>query len=146
MTARILAADDNQANLDLMSTVLSVWGYDVTTACDGVEALEKLDVSLPDLVLLDIEMPGVDGCEVCRHIKDHSAMRHIPVILVSGRADIADCAWKAGADGFLSKPYSLDELHRQVDSLLEPCAGLAVAIVGNLMPSRGSAATASLPA
>ena len=127
MATRILAADDNEGALDLMTTLLSVWGYKVTTACDGVEALQKLKDSLPDLVILDIEMPGVDGCLVCRNIKGDSGMRHIPVILVSGRADIADCAWKAGADGYLSKPYSLDDLHQQVESLLRPYEAHATA-------------------
>jgi twitching motility two-component system response regulator PilH len=115
---RILVTDDNASARELLTCVLESRGYQVTTACDGSEALQEMKVSLPDLILLDIEMPGMNGCEVCSRVKTRPETQGIPVVLVSGLSDIADRAWAAGADGFVRKPFSLDTLFSEVRRVL----------------------------
>lgn len=119
---RILVADDSEPIRTLMADVLPTMGYAVTLVGDGHTALEELQRSKPHLVLLDIEMPGLDGCEVCRQIKGHPKTRNIPVILVSGRSDTSDRAAGAGADSFLQKPFQFEDLLGQLHSLLGPRA------------------------
>jgi len=113
---RILIADDNEGARALLTSLLESRGYNVTVTCDGFEALEQLQQSesAPDLMLLDIEMPRMDGCEVCTRVKSRADTRGIPVVLVSGLADTADRASQAGADGFVNKPYRLDTLLAEV--------------------------------
>jgi twitching motility two-component system response regulator PilH len=111
---RILIADDNDGARALLTSVLESRGYRVTVTSDGFEALEQLQESLPDLMLLDIQMPRMDGCEVCRVVKNRPDTRGIPVVLVSGLADAAELASEAGADGFVHKPFSLDTLLTEV--------------------------------
>lgn len=119
---RILVADDSEPIRMLMADVLPTMGYAVILVGDGHTALEELMRCEPHLVLLDIEMPGLDGCEVCRRIKEHPKTRNIPVILVSGRSDTSDRAAGAGADSFLQKPFQFDDLFGQLHSLLGPTA------------------------
>src|SRR5258708_39465100 len=107
---RILIADDNEGARALLTCVLEGRGYRVTATCDGFEALEQLNESPPDLMLLDIQMPGMDGCELCSIVKSRPATRRIPVVLVSGLADTAERALRAGADGYVRKPFSLETL------------------------------------
>ena len=121
MTPRILVADDSEVIRELMRTIFSSFGYSVTFAEDGHAAWEVLLTCQPDLVVLDIEMPRLDGCEVCRRIKSHPETRNIPVILLSGRHDTADLARRFGADAFLNKPFSINDLRFRVDSLLSQC-------------------------
>ena len=118
MPSRILYADDNQCMRELVDTILSAAGYSMTITEDGQAAWEELDHCKPHLVLLDIEMPRVDGCEVCRRIKNQPETRNTPVILISGRGDTADLAQGAGADAYLTKPFTLDELRGRIHSLL----------------------------
>jgi CheY-like chemotaxis protein len=115
---RILVADDNQCMRELMEAILSAYGYRVTIAADGQAAWEELPGCQPDLILLDFEMPRADGCEICRRIKSQPETRNIPVILVSGRQDAADLAQSAGADAFLPKPFSIDDLRVRIEALL----------------------------
>jgi len=124
---RILVADDNEAMRTLMADILPSLGYAVTTAPDGPTAIAELGRCEPHLVLLDIEMPGIDGCEVCRRIKSHPETRSIPVVLVSGRADTSDRAAGAGADAFLQKPFLIDDLRRWLRALLGPVAARTAA-------------------
>ena len=118
MTPRILIVDDNQPILEAMVAILYSDGYQVTTAEDGLHAWEEIGRDRPSMVVLDIEMPGLDGCEVCRRIKSQPETRGIPVLLVSGCGKTAELARSAGADGFLDKPFLLNELLGQVGSLL----------------------------
>jgi CheY-like chemotaxis protein len=111
---RVLVADDNESARELLTCVLESRGYSVITACDGFQALQELKYSSPDLLLLDIEMPGMNGCEVCALVKSQSATRDIPVVLVSGLADTAERALTSGADGFVLKPFGLDALITEV--------------------------------
>jgi len=117
---RILVADDSETMRTLMTDLLPAMGYAVITASDGHKAIEEFGRCEPHLVLLDIEMPGLDGCEVCRRIKSHPETRSTPVVLVSGHPDASDRAARAGADGFLPKPFLLDDLREWLRALLGP--------------------------
>jgi len=89
---RILVVDDAPDNLDILQMRLESQGYEVATAGDGVEALEKIREMLPDLVLLDIMMPKMDGIEAVKRLKADPSLPFIPVILVTARADNAACS------------------------------------------------------
>jgi CheY-like chemotaxis protein len=114
--SRILVADDEQGTLELMGEILTHAGFDVVRARDGLEALSMARELVPDLALLDVMMPGMDGREVCRRLCADPALTHMPVILHSA-ADERDIDWRAcGADAFLAKPFrlaSLPDLVRQ---------------------------------
>ena len=118
-SARILVVDDKPENVRLLDAVLSPRGYTVDTAGSGVEALERLDAQPPDLVLLDVEMPEMDGYEVCRRIRAGSRTEVLPVIMItaSGR-DEKRLALEAGADDFVMKPFDQAELLARVRSLV----------------------------
>ena len=106
MTARILVVDDVEANVRLLEAKLTAEYYDVIRAFDGHTALAMAASEQPDIILLDVMMPGLDGFEVCRRLKDDPATRHIPVVLVTaldGRQDRVG-GLDAGADEFLTKP------------------------------------------
>ena len=106
MTARILVVDDIEANVRLLEAKLSAEYYEVIPAYDGMSALELAAKEQPDIILLDVMMPGMDGFEVCRRLKEATDTRHIPVVLVTaldGRSDRV-AGLDAGADEFLTKP------------------------------------------
>ena len=119
MTARILVVDDIEANVRLLEAKLSAEYYDVSVAYDGKAALEKAAAELPDIILLDVMMPELDGFEVCRRLKADPVTRHIPVVLVTaldGRRDRL-AGLDAGADDFLTKPIDDVTLMARVRSL-----------------------------
>jgi DNA-binding response OmpR family regulator len=118
--ATVLVVDDMPANRKLLVDVLSHTGYAVITAASGEEALEKIDRSKPDLVLLDIVMPGIDGYEVCRRIRSDSSTGILPVIMVTALEPTEERikGLDAGADDFLTKPIDQQELLARVRSLL----------------------------
>ena len=114
----ILAVDDQPQNLRLLDAVLSPRGYRVVTAHSGEEALECLSQSVPDLVLLDIVMPGIDGYEVCRRIRDNPETAFLPVVMITASGDQEKVSSiRAGADDFVSKPLNQGELLARVASL-----------------------------
>jgi len=120
MTARILVVDDAEANVRLLEAKLSAEYYDVLTASDGPSALRIAAEEAPDIILLDVMMPGMDGLEVCRRLKSGAATRHIPVVLVTaldGRRDRLS-GLEAGADDFLTKPIDDVALLARVRSLV----------------------------
>ena len=119
MSARILVVDDIEANVRLLRARLEAEYYDVLTAADGPSALALAAAEQPDIVLLDVMMPGMDGFQVCRRLKDDPETRHIPVVLVTaldGRADRV-AGLEAGADEFLTKPIDDVMLFARVRSL-----------------------------
>ncbi len=104
---RILLVDENEANLDVAKMWLESQGYEVITAGDGEEALARVRETGPDLVLLDIMMPKLDGIEVTRCIKADASLPFIPIILVTAKADAKDvvAGLDAGGDDYLTKPF-----------------------------------------
>lgn len=119
-SGRILVVDDMPANVQLLTTYLKAVGYEVIPARDGEEALVLVRDAEPDLVLLDIMMPKLDGFEVCKRIRNDAATRYIPVIMVTALNEIEHKikGQEAGADDFISKPFNKLELLTRVKSLL----------------------------
>lgn len=120
MSARVLVVDDILPNVKLLEAKLASEYYDVLTATNGLDALEKVASQSPDIVLLDVMMPGMDGFEVCRRIKSDPATAHIPVVMVTALTDTQDRikGLEAGADDFLSKPLNDTALMSRVRSLV----------------------------
>jgi len=114
----ILIIDDNRTNLKLAQLVLQTAGYNVSTALDADEALELLKSFRPDLILMDIQLPGMDGLELTRRLKSDSATRKIPIVALTAYAMKGDQqkTTDAGCDGYIGKPIdtrSLPQLVRQ---------------------------------
>ena len=120
MSARILVVDDIAPNVKLLEAKLTSEYYDVVTAMNGEEALKKVDETKPDIVLLDVMMPGMDGFEVCRRMKENPEHAHIPVVMVTALTDTEDRVkgLQSGADDFLSKPVNDTALMARVRSLV----------------------------
>jgi two-component system cell cycle response regulator len=120
MTARILVVDDLEPNVKLLEAKLSSEYFDVITATDGASALRMVEKEAPHIVLLDVMMPGMDGFEVCRKIKENQATTHIPVVMVTALSDASDRVrgLESGADDFLTKPLNDSALFARVRSLV----------------------------
>ncbi len=119
MSARVLVVDDILPNVKLLEAKLACEYYEVITATSGEEALQKVESENPDIVLLDVMMPGMDGFEVCSRIKANPEKAHIPVVMVTALTDVQDKVrgLEAGADDFLSKPINDTALMARVRSL-----------------------------
>ena len=138
--ADILLVDDTPANLHVLATILSQQGYHVRTAINGDLALRAVQKTLPDLIVLDVQMPGLNGFEVCRQLKSSDLTRDVPVIFISSLEDALGKveAFQAGGADYITKPFQIEEVlarvehqlalyrHRSVLSLLrEPVDALA---------------------
>jgi len=118
--AQILVVDDIPANLKLLSNILSAQGYKVRPASDGQLALRSVASEIPDLILLDIKMPGMDGYEVCRQLKAEARFREIPVIFISALDELADKVkgFEAGGLDYITKPFEPIEVLARVKTHL----------------------------
>jgi adenylate cyclase len=117
---RILIVDDNETNRDILLTRLGTHGYDLVQAADGEEAIEVARKSLPDLILLDVMMPKLDGIEATKRLKADQTLPFMPIILVTAKADTKDvvAGLDAGADEYLTKPVDQISLVARVKSML----------------------------
>ena len=107
----VLVVDDLPQNLRLLDAVLSPKGYEVRTADSGEEALQMVGDDPPDIILLDILMPGIDGYEVCRRVRDDEATAFLPVVMITASGEQEKIlAIEAGADDFIAKPFDQNEL------------------------------------
>ncbi|MCC8158244.1 MAG: response regulator [Phascolarctobacterium sp.] len=115
----VLIVDDNLKNLDLFKDFVESWGYVTITAQQGKDAICFAEQYLPDIILLDVMLPGMSGYEVCRELKENPKTQHIPVVMITVLNDIADRihGYKIGADQFLVKPVDYNELHAILGSL-----------------------------
>jgi len=116
MSKRILLVDDSLTVLTFERMMLAGEGFELETASSGSEALQKVEAKPSDLVLLDIMLPGIDGVETCRQLKENPTTRHIPVIMVTTKGESANVerAFAAGCDDYLTKPLDKLELITKV--------------------------------
>jgi class 3 adenylate cyclase/CheY-like chemotaxis protein len=115
----ILVVDDQPQNVRLLEAVLQPHGYDVIHTASGGEALDAVSRCAPDLVLLDVEMPGMNGYEVCRRLREDERTAFLPVVMVTSHAqEVRADALAAGADDFITKPFNQQELLARLRSLL----------------------------
>jgi CheY-like chemotaxis protein len=119
---RILVVEDNPKNLKLIRDVLEYWGYQVIVATSGETGVELATQELPDLILMDLQLPGIDGHEALRLLRQEPTTRAVPVVAVTAFAmqDDRDRVALAGFDGFLAKPLSVRDLPEQVAAFLQP--------------------------
>jgi two-component system, cell cycle response regulator len=117
---RILVVDDNQDNIEIIATRLRFRGYEILEASDGAQALSHVHDNEPDLILLDVMLPDIDGYEISRRIKGNAELPFIPIILVTARDSTQDkvAGLDAGADDYLTKPINFPELEARVRSML----------------------------
>jgi len=122
---RVLVVDDNEANIAIAQVVLLGEKFEVETAADGLEAMQKVASFRPDLILMDIQMPGKDGLEVTRDLKADPATRHIRIVAFTAFAMRGDEAKMraAGCDGYLSKPIEVKKFGAQVRACLQASTG-----------------------
>ena len=116
--ARILIAEDDQGVRKSLTRALTFQNYKVTAVNDGAQALEAVDIELPDLVILDVSMPQIDGLTACRMIREK--YRSLPILMLTARHEISDrvAGLDAGADDYVVKPFALEELSARVRSML----------------------------
>ena len=117
---KVLIVDDNIDTVELLTKRFRAEGYEIAAAYDGEEALRKVREYVPDLVVLDIMMPKIDGLEVCRQLKDDETTKHIPILMLTAKSEVSEKVkgLDTGADGYLTKPFDYKELAARVRSLL----------------------------
>ena len=134
--ATILVVDDEESLTDLVSSALRFAGFEVRTESNGFDALRTIKSEAPDLIVLDVNMPELDGFEVCRRIRRDGLQT--PVIFLTARDDIDDLrvGFRQGGDDYLTKPFSLEELGLRIEALLRRSGGLgerAQIVVGDVV-------------
>ena len=120
MSYRILIVDDNKTNLDLVGKILKWEGYEVDTADSGAEALQKIVLAKPDMAILDLRMPDIDGFELCQRLHQVPTCENLPVIMLTAASNEADKvrAKEAGANDLIEKPFDMDTFRAKINSLL----------------------------
>jgi two-component system, OmpR family, alkaline phosphatase synthesis response regulator PhoP len=118
---RILAVDDEPHILKLVSFSLKAGGFDVLEASDGLTAIQIAEAEQPDLILLDVMMPVLDGYETCRRLKDNATTRDIPVVMLTAKTQVSEqqTGLTSGAKDYICKPFTPKDLVAQVQGLLE---------------------------
>ncbi len=118
---KILVVEDNQDNREMVVKVLKFNGYEVVEAVDGEEAIKKARAENPDLILLDIYLPKMDGYEAAKRLKGDSDLRHIPIIALTAHAmkGNREEALAVGCDGYIPKPINVRELPKQIERFLK---------------------------
>ncbi len=108
----VLIVDDVSQNIRVLGNILKKEGYRVSIASSGLQAIELAQATLPDLILLDVMMPGMNGFEACRQLKKTEKAKHIPIIFLTAKSDTRDIleGFKAGGVDFVSKPFHTQEL------------------------------------
>jgi len=121
MTKKILVCDDEPYILMALTDAVEMEGYECVTAVNGREALQKARETLPDLIMLDIMMPFMDGFEVCRELKADAATRDIPVIMLTAKSQQVDIqkGKDAGADDYITKPFRPSTLRKKFNEVLD---------------------------
>ena len=121
MTYKILIVDDEEDIVAALSIRLKALGYDVIPAYDGMEGLLKAREEKPDLILLDIMLPKLDGYKVCRILKFDEKFRHIPIIMITAKGDESNIKMgeEVGADAYVPKPFNPEELMSKIEELLK---------------------------
>ena len=121
----VLIAEDNPANRELLRELLEIRGYTVMEACNGQEALSLLEQTLPDILLLDIGMPIMDGFGVIHKIRDNPRLKSLPVVAITAYAMEGDCEriLQSGFDGYLSKPVNSRTLEEELDRQMRRDSG-----------------------
>jgi DNA-binding response OmpR family regulator len=118
MTKKIMVVDDQLDMLILIKPLLSRKGYDVETDQTGA-ILEHLEYQLPDLIILDVNLQILDGAEICKRLKSESKTKNIPIILISAVMDLPKISKECGAEDYLAKPFTGNELIGKVQTLLQ---------------------------
>lgn len=118
--AKILLIEDNEMNRDMLFRRLIRRGFDVVCAEDGLKAIEMADIEIPDIILMDLSLPVLDGWEAAKRIKGIEKLRHIPIIALTAHAMTGDRekAIEAGCDDYATKPIDLASLLKKIDELL----------------------------
>ncbi len=118
---RILIVDDDPVNMQLLEELLTENGYRVDASSDGSEALEFIENESPDLILLDVMMPGLDGYEICEKLKSSVETKHIPIIFLTAKTEVEDVVkgFKVGGVDYVSKPFNSEELMARVNTHIE---------------------------
>jgi pilus assembly protein CpaE len=117
---KVLVVDDDQMMVKLVQITLGKFGYTIVTAHDGIEALRKAKTEKPDLIILDVMMPGTDGFEVARRVRRNPSIKNIPILVLTAKDDATNKvqAFSIGVDDYLTKPFEINELVARVSSLL----------------------------
>lgn len=120
LKTRVLIVDDDAAMGKLLQIVFQHAGFQVTQSRSGEEALAEATTNVPDLVILDVMLPGMDGYTLCRRLREHPTTKTLPILMLSAQSDTRDMlAWsKAGADDYTAKPFEPDDLVARANALL----------------------------
>jgi DNA-binding response OmpR family regulator len=119
---KILVADDDPAIQKVLFQTFQLEGYEVATASDGEEALTELEGELPDVVVLDVMMPKLDGFDVLKRIRENPRTKTLPVILLTARSSQEDIwqGWQSGVDYYMTKPFDVEDLLKFLEHVLTP--------------------------